>query len=81
MNKAQAVDFFNQEMMKKKAKKAGLPTEEATEGAEYAKKRLAMAKKYGNKKSRTRAEAQFGKKAGETRQIKYAMKNGNLFRR
>ena len=54
MNKAQAVDFFNQEMMKKKAKKAGLPTEEATEGAEYAKKRLAMAKKYGNKKSRAR---------------------------
>lgn len=80
MSKQEASDYFRQTMLTKKAKQAGLPTEEATESAEYAKKRLALANKYGNKKSRDRAEAKFGKKAKERRKIKYVMKNGRLIR-
>lgn len=61
-------------------KQQGLPETEATEDAQYAQKRLAIANKYSNKKNRAKAEAKYGKKAKETRKIKYAMKDGRYVR-
>lgn len=71
---------FTMRKMKAALKQQGLPETEATEDAKYAQKRLAIANKYSNKKNRAKAEAKYGKKAKETRKIKYVMKDGRYVR-
>lgn len=63
---------------KKRRRKKMKITREATEDAEYAQKRLALANKYSNAKNRAKAEAQYGEKAKETRKVKYVTKNGQV---